>query len=264
MSDGMTKRERQKERRRERLAVEAAQQRVSRRRRLGVLAVVGVLMLGLLGTVVQRQFAERAARAERANAVMARLDELGCTEAQEMESLGAEHLQADGGSLAGFPPSEIYPDRPTTSGPHMPLTAATGVYEQPLDERLTTHNLEHGYMVVWHDEQADAEAVEDLRGWARQQIDGDFPKIIVAPYFEELPGEAEFVSAAWGVRQQCEQFNRDVAQVFLEEHHSSNGEAPESAVPATRGGEGVPAPDSDAPLLFPPLDAATEASSDDE
>ena len=262
--DAMTKRERQKQRRRERLAAEAVRERVSRRRRLGVVAVVGLVMLALVGTAVQREFAERAARQQRAEAAMARLHELGCTEAEEMESLGAQHLEADGGSLAASPPSEIYPDPPTTSGPHMPLTAATGVYEEPLDERLTTHNLEHGYVVVWHDPQASSEAVEDLRGWAQEQIDGDFAKMIVAPYFEELSGEAEFVSTAWGVRQQCEQFDRDVAQVFLEDHHSSNGEAPESAVPATRGGEGVPAPDSDAPLLFPPLDATTEAPSDGE
>ena len=142
---------------------------------------------------------------------MARLDELRCTAAEQMESLGAQHLAAGSASLVASPPSEIYPDRPTTSGPHMPLTAATGVYEQPVDARLSTHNLEHGYVVVWHDPQASTESVEDLRGWAQEQIDGDFPKMIVAPYFEELPGEAGFVSAAWGVRRQCEPFDRDIA-----------------------------------------------------
>ena len=261
--DGMTKRERQKQRRRERLLAEAAQDRVSRRRRLGVVAIAGLVMLALVGTAVQRQFAERTARQQRVEAAAARLDDLGCSELQEMESLGAEHLQADA-SIADSPPSAIYPDRPTTSGPHLPLTAATGVYGQAVDERLTTHNLEHGYVVFWHDPEADQKAVQELGDWAQSHIDGDFPKVIVAPYFEDLPGEAQFVSTGWGVRQECDQFDRDVAQVFLEDHHSSSGEAPEKAVPATRGGEGVPAPDSDAPLLFPPLDDATEAPPGDE
>lgn len=256
----LTKRERQKRRRRQRLeAEETAAERV-RRRRLAVLASLVVIGLAAVGVVVQGQLAERAAQRERVADAAARLGDLGCTGIEELPDLGAGHLAATPQALAAAPPAQLYPDRPTASGQHIGRVVASGVYDRPVDERLTTHNLEHGYVVFWYDEDAEDTTVEALRSWAQDRIDGDFPKVIAAPYFEALPGEADVVATAWGVRQSCEQFDADVAQIFLDEHYGLSGEAPEKAVAPHRQGEGVPGPGSDEGLLLPPLDKSTSAA----
>lgn len=264
VNDPLTKRERQKRRRQQRLEAERAAAARARRRRVAALAVVAVTGLAAIGVVVQGQLAERAARRDRAAAAAARLDELGCTEVEQLPDLGAGHLTASAQALAASPPQQLYPDRPTASGQHIGQVVASGVYEQSVDERLTTHNLEHGYAVFWYDEDAERPTLEALRTWAQARIDGEFPKIITAPYFEPLPGEADVVATAWGVRQSCEQFDADVAQVFLDEHYGLSGQAPEKTVAPHQAGEGIPGPGSEGGLLFPPLDEPAAAPADDE
>jgi hypothetical protein len=51
--------------------------------------------------------------------------------------------------LAGLTDShEPYNSNPPTSGPHVGNTAPPGVATQPLPDELTTHNLEHGFVIV--------------------------------------------------------------------------------------------------------------------
>ena len=58
----------------------------------------------------------------------------------------------------------------------LPGVAEAGVYDVPVDERLLVHDLEHGYVNVYHDPGARDADVEQLRRLVRDQLDG-FPRI---------------------------------------------------------------------------------------
>lgn len=251
--DQLSKRERQKQRREAKLAEQRRQQAKARRNRFIALAAVAIVALAALGAVIAGRVAERRAADEQAAAVTARLEELGCTEVTEQPDLGQGHIGGDPASLAAAPPEALYPDRPATSGQHFQSWVTTGVYDQPIDERILVHNLEHGYVNLYYGQDADPGQVEQLRTFAQEQIDGDFPKIVVAPAPSPLPDGANFASVAWTFRQLCGQFDPDVAEVFLRDHH--NGEpAPERYLPPhIAEGSGIDPAAQDGPLLLPPL-----------
>lgn len=251
-----SKRERQKARRAERLEREAAaaQSQAGKKRLLQGLGVL--LVIALIGGLVYSQIAARQERTELASAVEARLDELGCTEDVRMTDLGGGHIAGDEASLAAEPPQVIYNgDEPPSSGRHVGQVVATGVYDVPIDPRLTTHNLEHGYVVMHYAEDAPADQVEEMKAWAQEQIDGDRPKVVVTPYYGEIANGANFSFTAWFYRQTCDTFDADVAEVFADEHYETD-EAPEAFVPTHNiGAQGVLDPDGEA-LFLPPLDTA--------
>jgi hypothetical protein len=255
--DNLSKRERQKQRREAKRQAEQAEQAKARRRRLGGYALVALVVLGLVGLAVGRTLADRRAQTQRAEEVAQRLEDIGCTDIEQVADMGQGHFSS-AEELAVADPAMIYETRPATSGRHMGQVAITGVYDKPVDERLVIHNLEHGYVVIWHDDEADPEQVSALRTWAEGRIDDGFPKIIVAEYHETLPAEGNFAAVAWNHRQVCEEFDEDVFQVFLDTHHDSP-DVPEPRIPAHRDAEqaGAIDPDEmDGPALFPPLGQA--------
>jgi hypothetical protein len=179
---------------------------------------------------------------------------VACRAEEGLPDLGGGHI--DPAALAEQPPALIYPDRPHTSGPHVGQVVATGVYDVVVDERITLHNLEHGYVVIHHAHDAPAEVVTALQGWAREAIAGDTPKIVVAPFPGDLPDAAQVALTAWHHRTTCTGFDQEAAERFLVDHHDLEGEAPERGLPPHEVGEpGVLDPDG-ADLLLPPLAAA--------
>ncbi len=255
----LSKRERQKQRRQQRLAQEAAAARAARGRRLlatGLVVVVVLAGAGFFGlNFLSERRADQAAIAEAA----ARQGELGCTDIQSIPDEGRGHL--DGSQYAANPPQTLYASRPATSGQHSTGVVASGVYDKVIDERLTLHNLEHGYVTFWYDEDAPPDQVERLKEFANEELDSGHQKVIVAQYFEPLPDDVNFSTVAWGVRQDCEQFDEGTALAFLTEHEGLAGIAPEKNLPVhDSAGQGVLDPEQeDGPVLFPPLDAAAGA-----
>lgn len=247
----LSKRERQKQRRDQKRQHQRAEARRQRATRLVVLGVIAALVLGGTGVAVAGWLANRAADAELRAQALARLDELGCTEDETQPDLGAGHISDN---LAEFAPDRIYPNRPTSSGVHLPRWILTGVYDKEIDERLLVHNLEHGYVVVYHDAGADPEAVAELEANAEERIGSGAPKLIVTPWIGELPEEANFAFVAWRQRQLCEQYDEGVLLEFLTNHHGLRGQAPEKDLQAhLNPGEGLDPNDTEGPLLFPPL-----------
>jgi hypothetical protein len=247
----MSKRERQKMRREARLQQERAADKRAQKLRLLVFVLIGVVFAGLVGLAVARNRAESARLAEQEAAVQARLDDLGCTPAEEMEDRGQGHLNAN--QLASSPPEVLYPDRPATSGEHFQGWLKTGVYDEVMDERVLIHNLEHGYVNVFYDESADAAQIDELKSFAQEQIDGSYPKLIVSAWDGDLPEDYNFAYTGWGVRQMCGEFDTDTLELFLREHHSGAGDAPEKTLPAhMEEGNGTIDP-GDEPFLLPPL-----------
>jgi hypothetical protein len=250
---GLSKRERQKARRDAKVVEQRRQAAKSRRQRLLTFAVVGLVLLGLVGLAVANQLRQRSEVTRVQQEAAAKLDELGCTEDASMDDLGGGHLGSNQEVVAN-PPATLYPDRPTSSGQHVGSVAQTGVYDVQIDERLLVHDLEHGYIVGYYSPDAPQDQIEQLKRWGSEAIDGDFPKTIVAPYPDGLPGGANFSYVAWGFRQVCDTFDRDVAQAFATAHHSGAGIAPEKTLPAHVGdGQGQLAPEGGEPLLLPPL-----------
>jgi hypothetical protein len=262
--ENLSKRERQKQRREAKREAERAAAARARRQRTLTFLLVGVLVLGLVGLAIQRQFAQRGADRAAREAAAAQLDELGCTPAETRPNLGASHL--DGTELVANPPEVLYPDRPATSGPHLGSVALTGVFDEPIDERLLVHNLEHGYVTFYYTDDADPADVEALRAFAQEQIDGRFPKIIAAPASWQLGDGQPIAFAAWDARQLCERFSEDIALTFLNDFHGLSGTAPERTVQAhtNPGQQGVLNPrDVEGPLLFPPLGESGPGDLDD-
>lgn len=263
MAENMSKRERQKQRRSAKLQQQAAVDAKARRNRLLTFALLGLIFLGLVGTAVVRKMqADAAAQAEIA-AAQAQLDELGCTPDEQQEDAGAGHLAS--AELAANPPDTLYPERPASSGRHFGNWLMTGVYDQLLDERALVHDLEHGYILGYYDEDAPEEQVTALKEYAQARIDDDLPKIIIAPWDGALEGEANFAYVAWNQRQLCAEYGEKVFKVFAEAHHSGQGVAPEKGIPPHLEEGGGTIDPGDEPFLLPPLgsqEAPTEGMSE--
>lgn len=249
----LTKRERQKQRKQAKREAERAAQRRQRIRKLvatGVVVVLALAAIGGAGFLWQQSRAERgellAGTAEAAQAA-------GCGQAEEMPDLGAGHFSGQPNELAQAPPAQIYDHRPATSGQHLPVVAATGVYDQHVDERLLVHNLEHGYVVVWYSPELDEDQRSEILQWGERTVSEE-PLVIVAEYPEPLPDGGQVAHVAWGYRQLCDEFSAEVADAFVERY--TNFEAPElGAGPhdGSRDSELVPGEDS---VVFPPFEGA--------
>lgn len=263
-----SKRERQKARRAARLEEEAQAAAAAGRKRTLTYGIFALLIVGLIGGLIFSRINASNAEVELAEDVAARLDALGCTEDARMPDLGGGHISGDSASLAAEPPDVIYPDQPPSSGRHIGQVVPSGVFDVMVDPRFTTHNLEHGYVVVHYDADSPEAEVAALKESAQGLIDGDFPKLVVAEYPGELPEGANVTFSAWFFRQACEQFDEDVLRVFLNNHYDTRGEGPEKGIPGhTIGSQGVVDPAGE-DLLLPPLDVvlgedATDVSDED-
>lgn len=257
--DNLSKRERQKERRKTKVEAQQAGKRQARMRQIAVLALVAVVVLAGIGVVVASQVNDRRQAAERRDNVAGQLEELGCTEVEQEEDFGGgDHIS--GQALATNGPEAIYTRRPTSAGPHLGSVAPSGVFDDTIDERLVVHNLEHGYAAFWWDPDADAATIDAVKQFVNDNLD-EYPKLIAAPYNVDLPNDQAVTTVAWSWRQECTQFDPDVALTFIEDHYGLAGDAPEKSLqPHNAGGQGVVDPaESDGPVLFPPLDAGTQA-----
>lgn len=259
MSDAeeQSKRQRQKERRAAKRAEQQKALAAAKRRR--TMATIGVVVLALVGIGALlsgqiRGFFERREVVAEAEELR---EELGCTGIEEMEDLEAGHFPADASAeqLAQVPPEAIYDHRPTTSGEHFGQTLVTGVYDDYVDERLTTHNMEHGYVIVWWDPDLSDSEVDAIQSWASERIDDGQEKLIAAPYSEPLPDGGSVAMTSWRYRQLCDSFDETIGDAFLAERHNSP-EAPESAIPPHRGGAETELDPAEDAAVFSPFTEA--------
>jgi hypothetical protein len=124
--------------------------------------------------------------------------------------------------------------RPTHSGPHFAGTqqAIGGVPGDPLDERATTHNLEHGAIIAWFNpDQVDDSTVSDMESWMQARQDLGFESqaggnIFVSPY-PEMTGDKPIAIRAWGFALNCDEWDQDVADAMIIDYWGTHGRAPE-------------------------------------
>lgn len=251
-----SKRDRQKARRAARLEREAQAAAAASRNRTVTYGIVVVLVVALIAGLIYLQIRQGQQESALADEVAGRLDELGCTEDERQADLGGGHIAGDGASLAAEGPDVIYPDHPPSSGRHIGQVVASGVYDEVVDPRFTTHNQEHGYVIVHYDADSPEDEVEQMKDDVAGFLDGDYPKMVVAEYYRDLPDDANFALTAWFQRQLCEQWDPDVLQVFLNNHYDTDGEGPEKGIPSHNpGAQGVVDPsEEEGDTLLPPLD----------
>jgi hypothetical protein len=115
---------------------------------------------------------------------------------------------------------------PPTSGPHHPVSAPWGIYDQPVDQLHVVHNLEHGGVVIQYGEGVPQSEIDAIAEWYR----GDPNGLVVAP----LPAlESQIALGAWtqdvdargrdqgdgqGVLAKCERFDAAAFDAFLDEY----------------------------------------------
>jgi hypothetical protein len=135
------------------------------------------------------------------------------------------------------PLDELYPDiRPTHSGPHTAtLHPVVADADSQLDEVSTTHNLEHGSVIIWWDPDAvgDADA-QDMGALATALNASGFSRpdvgvgILSSPFADPGIGSGGAVALrAWGTAVDCERWDETVALAFIAEHFGDRGVSPE-------------------------------------
>lgn len=131
--------------------------------------------------------------------VRAALERAGCT-FETAEDLGRRHVD----SLE----AEVdFNTTPPTSGPHYFRWAVWGIYEEPLNELLLVHNLEHGGVVVQYGPQVPRETVAETAAFYNEDQVG----ILVAPH-PELGNQIALT--AWTRIAKCPGFDREAFAAF--------------------------------------------------
>lgn len=121
------------------------------------------------------------------------------------EACSPVEVQPDRGAAHLGPGEELPPaiPRPATSGPHdpRPLPPQPSVYAEPVPEAAAVHNLEHGYVLVYHRPPGpgapSSAVVQRLATMAEAER-----KVIMAPY-PDLPPGAAVAFLAWRRLQVC-------------------------------------------------------------
>ena len=233
-----TKAERRAEARaeRKRAEEEAASQAKKQQVRNGVIAVavIAVIALVMIPTVQNLLGGEEAETTISQAAALEAREAAGC----EMVVDGQPLADAQHHDPATAPPADVlYASsevRPTHSGPHFRGVndALGGVPTNPLDERATTHNLEHGSIIAWYDPaEVDDATVSDMEDWMQARQEMGFESraggnIFVSPY-EGMTGDKPIAIRAWGYALNCDEWNQDVADAMIIDYWGTHGSAPE-------------------------------------
>ncbi len=118
-------------------------------------------------------------------------DTAGQTVGTKIEALPPEHVPS--GQKA------TYNSVPPTSGQHWAPPAAPapwGIKDSTLPNEVTTHNLEHGGVVIAYNGLSTSET-DQLKDTVRQLTAGGFPKVILEPYPELKDAKVALTAWTW-------------------------------------------------------------------
>src|SRR5436190_1822581 len=125
-----------------------------------------------------------------------------------------------------------YPSVPPTSGDHWAAPAAPapwGVKTSWLPFEVTTHNLEHGGVVIMYGPDVTSDQVNTLRLYVRQLQASGFPKMVLEPW-PDMPKDSKVILTAWNWVLKLPAIDQTQIIKFTRAHHGGAGEAPESSV----------------------------------
>jgi hypothetical protein len=126
-----------------------------------------------------------------------------------------------------------FPSLPPTSGDHWSQTgvapAPWGVKTSWLPFEVTTHNLEHGGIVILYGPDVTSDQVNTLRTYVRQLQAAGFPKIVLEPW-PDMPKDSKVILTAWNWIMKLPGTDQISIVKFTKAHHASP-ESPEPTVP---------------------------------
>jgi hypothetical protein len=151
-----------------------------------------------------------------------KLEAAGCT----LQSFPALPNKADHSDVPTLETKPKWNSNPPTSGPHYGQTAVWGSYDEPVPLVQTTHNLEHGGVVIHYGPGVPKAEVEKLKG----SFYTDDPNgIVISP----LPSNGNKITlSAWtapdvaaggtdrgrGWLASCTKFDADAFKAFIDAH----------------------------------------------
>ena len=236
----LTNKERRARGREERKRKEAEAARKRRRNTIRNTAVGAVAFAVVAAVVLQAALGGDATIDDPVLVSTTELDDAqaaaGCAPLAEREPLDdSSHFERP-----DAPPGDlIYPDvRPTHSGPHTVQTLPPqprGSSTQ-IDEKTSTHNLEHGAIIVWYDpDQVDEDTVEDMGEWAATLNASGFQSsqggalVYVSPYQDPGISSGQAVALrAWGTAVDCDEWDETIGNGFVAQHYGNRGIGPEA------------------------------------
>jgi len=166
------------------------------------------------------------------------LESAGCT----LESFPAMANKSDHSDVPTVDAKPKWNSSPPTSGPHYGATAVWDFYDEAVPLAQTTHNLEHGGVIIHYGPQLPEAEVAKMREWYVDDPNG----LIVAPL---ATNKEKVTLAAWtapdsasGTRDRgrgwlatCSKFDEDAFDAFVAEHRYQGPERllPEQLAPGT-------------------------------
>lgn len=177
-----------------------------------VVAVVGLILLGRALGAFDPPPAAIDVNANESNPA-------GQVVGTKMADLGNAHIPQ--GQRA------TYNSIPPTSGQHWPAPAPWGIKDATLPNESTTHNLEHGGVVIGYSNLTPAE-VDQLKTILRQLMSSGFPKVILEPY-PDLK-DAKIALTSWTWIEKLPSVDQTQIVRFLRAHYQSP-DAPEPNIP---------------------------------
>jgi hypothetical protein len=130
--------------------------------------------------------------------------------------------------------SELEPaTNPPTSGPHYPIWAKFGIYDQPILDGFFIHSLEHSSVALLYDCDAAEQAGLDC-GDLKQALVDFYEEFPVDPLCSDVPNRlivaprpglgVPFAAAAWGYYLRGNCFDADLVSEFVAAHYGMNYE----------------------------------------
>jgi uncharacterized protein DUF3105 len=148
----------------------------------------------------------------------------GATIGTKVELLPGQHIPVG--------QSGHYNSEPPTSGEHWsssvpPAPAPWGIKDSMLPREVTTHNLEHGGVVIAYNNLSPAET-DKLKGVVRALMNGAYRKIVLEPF---PLGDAKVAVTSWGWILKLQSMDDVQVVQFVRAHYSDPNYAPEYNVP---------------------------------
>ena len=164
------------------------------RRRIGQgWVVLGVAVVFIAFVVLSRALGvfNAPAPASTIDVNAQQFDTTGQTVGTKVAELGHDHIQI--GQAA------VYNSVPPTSGQHWAQPAAPapwGIKDTNLRNEVTTHNLEHGGVVIAYNNLSASE-VDQLKTIVRNLMSSGFPKVILEPYPDLKDAKVALTAWTW-------------------------------------------------------------------
>ena len=156
------------------------------------------------------------------------LEKAGCT----LRSFPALANKSDHSDVPNLVTKPKWNSFPPTSGPHYGTPAVWGSYDEPVPLVQTTHNLEHGGIIVLYGKAVPEAEVEKIRAWYSDDPNGLVlapldrlgAKIALTAWTAPEPTPGNTADRGRGYLAECTRFDEGAFSEFRDEHR---GKGPE-------------------------------------